>query len=71
MITSGVRQLPMPGAEPMLSVVTAMHFLRGGCRIRKAADTLQGVNAFAWKSQPASWRKFPPQCSVANQGGQL
>ena len=26
MITSGVRQLPMPGAERILSVVTAMQF---------------------------------------------
>src|SRR5216684_9171110 len=71
MITSGVRQLPKPEAGRNSSAVAAMRIPDAGYRSRRGrSGTLQGVNAFACKSQSAASRKVGSQCSDANWRGQ-
>jgi hypothetical protein len=68
MITSGVRQ-PMPW-DGRSSAVTVMQIPRYGVDPEGRRNTLQGVNASAWKSQTATRGKHALHCSVANDGGQ-
>src|SRR6266404_8351220 len=70
MMTSGVRQVPAPGEErrsPAIAISTP----RCLAQDLWVPESLDEVNAFAWKTQEAGWKNCPRRAALQNRREQF